>query len=258
MASAIVENGAIIFQSGCHGSFVGRLDIEVRDRRIRSYRHRLVPVEAGLEEDATMKALVERAVGPSRDLLGEVVGSVSAPLHRYSMLSAPMDDVLLEAIGEAAGTEIAFSNGWRYGAPIAAGPVTLNDLWNIVPTNPPVSTVELTGAEMRRMLEENLERTFAADAYQQMGGYVKRMRGLKLYFKAENPAGRRIDRLFAGAKPVDDDRVYRVGFITAQGVPQKFGRNRRELDVDAVGALRSLFSGAGTVRPAGEATVYEV
>ena len=258
MESAIVENGAIIFQSGCHGSFIGRLDVEVHDGRITSYRHRLLPVAAGLEEDRAMKALVDAALEPSRQALSEVVGSVSAPLHRYAMLSAPMDDVLLEAIREAAGTEIAFSNGWRYGAPIPAGAVTLNDLWNMVPTNPAVSTVEVTGAEMRRMLEENLERTFAADPYRQMGGYVKRMLGVKLYFKAENPAGRRIDRLFAGGKPVDDDRVYPVGFITAQGVPPRFGRNRRELNVDAVGALRGLFRRAGTVQPSREPTVYEI
>ena len=76
----------------------------------------------------------------------EVVGTVTAPLHRYAMISAPMDDVLLEAITEAAGTNIGFSNGWRYGAPIPAGPVTVNDLWNIIPTNPPISVVDLTGA----------------------------------------------------------------------------------------------------------------
>src|SRR3546814_7950387 len=85
------------------------------------------------------------------------------------MLSSPMDDLLLEAIAEVAGTQIAFSNGWRYGAPVPAGPITLGDLWNMVPTNPPVSLTEVTGAEIRQMIEENLERTFAADPYDQMG-----------------------------------------------------------------------------------------
>lgn len=100
-----------------------------------------------------------------------------------------MDDFLFDAIAAAAGTEIAFSNGWRYGAPILPGPITMNDLWNIIPTNPPVSIVEVTGDEIRMMLEENLERTFATDAYAQMGGYVKRCRGLNMYVKIENPPG---------------------------------------------------------------------
>jgi hypothetical protein len=49
----------------------------------------------------------------------------------------------------------------------------MNDLWNIVPPNPPVSLAELTGREMWKMMEENLEHTLATDPYKQMGGYVK-------------------------------------------------------------------------------------
>ena len=83
------------------------------------------------------------------------------------------------------------------------GPVTVNDLWNIVPPNPPVSTVELTGQEMWDMIEENLERALSADPYQQMGGYVKRCLGLKLYVKLENPAGSRIQQLFRWQRRIE-------------------------------------------------------
>ncbi len=258
MRQAIVVNGAIVFQSGCHGSFVGRPDVEFDDGRIVSHRHCLLPVDAGLEEEPQMRSLVDSALASERDAMAEVVGSVTQPLHRYSMLSSSMDDVLLEAVCDAAGARIAFSNGWRYGAPIPPGPVTQNDLWNIIPTNPPVSTVKLTGAEMRQMLEENLERTFAADPYEQMGGYVKRVRGVKLYFKAENPKGHRVDRLFAGGEPIRDDRAYPVAFVTAQGVPLKRGRERRNLDVDAITALRRLFAKHGSVEPSQEQTVYQI
>ena len=59
-------------------------------------------------------------------------------------------------------------------------------------------------------------------------GFVKRMRGVLMYFKAENPAGHRIDRLFVEGEPVERERTYTVAFVTEQGVPKKFGRNRRE------------------------------
>src|SRR3546814_11540973 len=80
----------------------------------------------------------------------------------------------------------------------------------MVPTNPPVSLTEVTGAEIRQMIEENLERTFAADPYDQMGGYIKRMRGVDLAFKAENPKGQRIERLFLDGRPANDGTVYAV------------------------------------------------
>lgn len=258
MHEAIVENGAIIFQSGCHGSFIGRLDLEVEDGRVTSHRHELIPVNDNIVGDAAVAHLVDEALAPARAQMSEIVGHIDTPLHRYSMVQSPMDDVLLQAIAEAGGTEIAFSNGWRYGAPIRPGPVTLNDLWNIIPTNPEVATVELTGQEMRSMIEENLERTFSADPYQQMGGFVKRMRGLRLYLKAENPSGRRIDRLFAGIDEVSPERLYKVAFVTEQGVPAKFGTRRAKTGILAIEALRRLFAKAPITKREPTQTVFIV
>ena len=72
-----------------------------------------------------------------------------------------------------------------------------------------------------------------------MGGYIKRMRGIRMVFKAENAPGHRIDRLYLEGEPAEDERIYKVGFITAQGVPRKFGHNRTKLTVKAIDALRA-------------------
>src|SRR3546814_387328 len=190
MEQAIEVEGCLIFQSGCHGSFIGRLDLDLQDGELVGWKHALIAVDESVPPDPAFEAAVTDALTGEREAMAEVVGRTDVALHRYAMLSSPMDDLLLEAIAEVAGTQIAFSNGWRYGAPVPAGPITLDDLWNMVPTNPPVSLADVTGAEIRQMIEENLERTFAADPYDQMGGYIKRMRGVGLAFKAENPPGR--------------------------------------------------------------------
>ena len=159
-----------------------------------------------------------------------------------------MDNVLLDAIAEASGRTVAFSNGWRYGAPIPPGPVRMNDLWNIIPVNPPVSVCEVTGQELWDMMEENLERTFARNPYEQQGGYVKRCRGVNVYAKLENPAGERIQAFFIEGAPLEPGSTYPVAFVTEQGVPPKYGRARRELDVTAIEALQTYFQRHTTVR----------
>jgi S-sulfosulfanyl-L-cysteine sulfohydrolase len=111
-------------------------------------------------------------------------------------------------------------------------------LWNIIPVNPLISLVELTGDEIRAMLEENLEHVFAHDPYRQMGGYVKRMLGLNLYIKIENAVGLRIQELFMQGQPLKADRLYTAAFVTAQGVPEKYGSNRRNLHIRAIEALQ--------------------
>lgn len=258
MNHALVVNGAIIFQSGCHGSFIGKLVAKVTDRKVTSFEHSLIAIDDTIDEDSKMKAMVESVTFPHQNNLKQIVGKVKSALHRYSMLSAPMDDVLLEAIMATAKTQISFSNGWRYGAPIPPGSVTVEDLWNMIPMNPLIQTVEMSGAELIQMLEENLERTFASNPYDQMGGYVKRMRGLTLYFKAENPNGCRVDRLFVGDKLVENSSYYSVAFVTSQGVPKKFGRNRLKLSVDAITSLRTLFESREVVVPSEKQTVFEI
>jgi S-sulfosulfanyl-L-cysteine sulfohydrolase len=160
MDAPLRVNGATIIQSGCHGSFIGRLDVELTGARVTSVRHQLIRVDDSIPSDAEMHRAVEHVVAPQRQMLSEVVGQTETALNRNTFLEATMDNLLLQAIAEAADTRIAFSNGWRYGAPIPPGPVTVNDLWNIVPPNPPVSLAELTGREMWEMMEENLEHTW--------------------------------------------------------------------------------------------------
>ena len=234
-----VINGATIIQSGCHASFVGRLDVEMEGGKVSNISHELVKLDETIESDAEMQKMVDEIYAPHREMLSEVVGETETDLNRYTTLEATMDNFLLDAIADAAGTEIAFSNGWRYGAPIPKGDITVNDLWNIIPTNPPVSLVEMTGAELWEMMEENLERTFSRDPYKQMGGYVKRCRGLNVYFKIENRKGERIQEFFAEGERLEKDKTYTVAFVTEQGVPKKFGTNRRDLDIKAIDALKN-------------------
>lgn len=244
LEAPVERNGALLIQSGCHGSFVGRLDLQIEAGRIAGFTHRLIPVDADLPEDPAMARLVAKACAATAALSQQVVGRSPVLLHRATCLDAPMDDVLLAAIAAAAGTEIAFSNGWRYGAPIAPGPVTEHDLRCIVPTDPPVEIVDLTGAEILAMLEANLEATFSGSALRQRGGYVKRFRGLTLNVKLENPHGLRIEQAFGpDGRPLRAGEVYRAAFITTQGVPKAFGSNRQRPGVSTVEALRRWFAG---------------
>lgn len=238
----VLVGKTIVIQSGCHGSFLGRLDLEIVDGQITDYKHQLIEVEASTQPDPIVAELVKQALASYRNELAEVVGETATALNRGTTLESTMDNFLLQALLESTGAQLAFSNGWRYGAPIVPGQITLNDLYNIVPMNPPVSTTEISGEELREMLEENLERTFSCDAYNQMGGYVKRCLGLNVYFKIENPAGQRIQELFVGNEKIQDDKCYSAAFITMQGVPEKYGRNRKNESERIIDAMRKYLA----------------
>ncbi|MFA5974018.1 MAG: bifunctional metallophosphatase/5'-nucleotidase [Lentimicrobiaceae bacterium] len=232
----------ILIQSGCHGSFLGRLDLELANGQITVYKHQLIEVEASIQPDPIVDELVFQALKPSKKQLSEVVGETATALNRGTTLETIMDNFLLLALLESTRAQMVFSNSWRYGAPIVPGKITLNDLYNIIPMNPPVSTVELTGEEIREMLEDNLERTFSCDPYQQMGGYVKRYLGLSVYFKIENQSGHRIQKLFTGNEEVQFNQNYTTAFVTMQGVPQKYGYNRENQSERIIDTIRKYLT----------------
>ncbi|MFW5953501.1 MAG: bifunctional metallophosphatase/5'-nucleotidase, partial [Candidatus Natronoplasma sp.] len=152
-------NGTLIMQSGCHGSFIGRLDLELGDEGIIGYKHRLVEINEQIDPDEGVQEMVDEAKEPHKNMLDKVVGETEIGLARDRVMETTMDNLLLKAMIEVSGAEIAFSNGWRYGAPIPPGEITVEDLWNIIPVNPPISKCEITGQELWDMIEEDLELT---------------------------------------------------------------------------------------------------
>jgi 2',3'-cyclic-nucleotide 2'-phosphodiesterase (5'-nucleotidase family) len=237
LEAPISVNDTLVIQSGVHGSFVGRLDLVIGQHGIVHHTHTLYEVDDRVSPDQQVRELVERAIAPFRDELREVVGRTEVPLYRGMMFESSMDVLLLDAVQQAGEAELSFSNGWRYGAPILPGVVTRNDLFNMVPMNPEVMTISLSGSEVLAMLEENLERTFACDPFAQMGGYVKRCLGLTCYVKLENPPGHRIQACWAGGERIIPDRAYRTAFVTVQGVPEHYGRERSGTGVSVHDAI---------------------
>src|SRR5690606_31262935 len=122
----------------------------------------------------------------------------------------PMDKLITDAYLAYTGADAAFSHGWRYGAPVLPGVVTMAELYNIIPTNPQLFLLEMDGHTLMQALETNLEQVFAADPFDQKGGYVLRSSNLMMAYKPYNPAGHRIQHLEVNGSPLSRDRIYRI------------------------------------------------
>jgi 2',3'-cyclic-nucleotide 2'-phosphodiesterase (5'-nucleotidase family) len=243
----VIVNGTIIIQSGAHGSYVGRLDLQATATGIVDWRHQLIEIDEAIEADGDMKAIVRDSMAPFVTASQRVLGNTRTPLTRYAMLESTMDNLLLAGVAASADVPVALSNGWRYGAPIPPGPITELVVWNIVPANPQVSIVTLTGAELRRLYEDNLEASFACDAWKQRGGYVKRCRGLELTVKLENPIGERIQEMRIDGSRLHPNASYPLAFLGEQAVPSGYGSERRSTGVRAVDALRQYIASRDVV-----------
>lgn len=238
----VLVNQTLVIQCGCHGAFVGNLKLSIKDGKIHKHEYELIDVSDKISSNKEMESAIDDIMVPYRSLQKQIIGKTDHILHRYNAFSSSMDNLLLRAISKAAGVDIVFSNGWRYGAPIDKGDITIWDLYNMVPMNPCITIVQLTGQEIIDLLEENFERTFSANPMQQMGGYCKRYLGLHVNFHLENPYGFRIEEIYTGNGRLNEEATYKAAYITEQGVSDKYGTNRTHLEVTAVEALISYFN----------------
>jgi len=81
---AVAVDGAIVMQSGCHGSFIGRLDLKVGNGRVHDFCYESINVDESIEPDPEVDAMVEDALAPHRDMLNTVVGQTETALNRNS------------------------------------------------------------------------------------------------------------------------------------------------------------------------------
>ena len=239
---AITINNTIIIQCGCHGSFLGHIELDIEQNKIADFKYELITIDETINPDKEIENLVVEIMNPFQHLKTDELGNTNTLLHRYNTIESSLDELLLLAIKTISESEIAFSNGWRYGVPVNVGVITKWDLYNIIPMNPEVSTVELTGEEILKMMEENLERTFSATPMKQMGGYIKRCLGLNVTMRIENPKSHRIQQIFVNNMLLRKDKIYKTAFVTTQGIPEKLGRNRKNLTVKAVDAMATYLN----------------
>ena len=204
-------NDTLIIQAGSHGSFLGQLELELSNGKITNYNYQLMPLYRDrFVEDMDTKELINQAIQPYRQLLEPVLGKTMTPLHRMYLHETPMDNFITDSYMHYLDGDVSFSHGWRYGVPVLPGLITMKDVWQIIPSNPELFTLEVEGRKLLQLLEKNLASVYARDPFQQKGGYILRSTELFMALKPYNSDGHRIEHIEVKGEPLQLDKVYKV------------------------------------------------
>src|SRR5262249_41732341 len=135
-----------------------------------------------------------------------VVGYSKVPLYRYFVVENTIDTLILDALAWKVGTEIVLSNGFRFcpprSTPNAEGliPITEGFIFDMPPVDANIRTAKVTGAELRKWLEKELNNVFSSDASKRFGGWVVKFRGMEVSFNAFGEPGKRVQSVEVGGK----------------------------------------------------------
>lgn len=216
----ILVGKTIVVEPGSMGSFIGQLDLRLTNGKINGYLYQLIGVEASrFEENSDIKNMIERSEAPFAERLHEAVGHTTEPLLRYDVLESSMDNLIADAVREAAHSDIGFTNGFRFSPPVAAGPITEADLWNMLPLDARLKSGKATGQQLHEYLEHEMELVFSKDPFTLSGGWGPRPSGMNILFTAHTSPSRRIRAVKIGGTDLDLNRVYTLGGCERDGEP---------------------------------------
>ena len=210
----VVWNDTIVYQGGAHGKFVSRLDVRVKDKKVVGYSYDLVMVRPSeVEPDAEVQRLVDEAYRPHEARLNEVVGTNHALIFRRDFWESPMGALLTDALRAVTGAEISFFPAWRYGATLMPGTITVEDVYNLVPTDGRIVTYSMSGKSIRRLMENILGGVVDTDPYARVGGDMIQFSGMELTYDLYGADGERVAALLIGGQPIEPERLYSVASV---------------------------------------------
>jgi 5'-nucleotidase len=216
----------------------------------------VVDVEATLDPtwvdeitpDAEVQTIVDRYQAVIDEALGKTVGEAVTSVARDRNAESEMGNFVADAMrGHVAGVDFALTNAGGLRADIDAGPITLGEVYAVLPFNNTLVTMDLTGDQVRRALEEG----YRPDRY----GVVQ-VSGLRWTVDPDAPAGSRVTAVtLPDGTPLDAAATYRVAtnnFMAAGGdefTTLTQGANTVDTGVDVVDTVVGYLERSSPVDP---------
>ncbi len=203
----------LVTNAGSNGKFLGVLDFEVKAGKVSGFHYKLLPVFSNLlAADKSMTALMQKHRAPYESKLSEKLATTDGLLYRRGNFNGSFDQVILDALMKEKDAPIAFSPGFRWGTSLLPGSsITMEDVLNQTAITYPYTTVsEMSGAQIKTILEDVCDNLFNPDPYYQQGGDMVRVGGLEYTCEPNAKMGERIQDMRLDGKLLDAAKTYKV------------------------------------------------
>lgn len=158
-----------------------------------------------IQPDPEVQAIVEGYQAQLGEELGKTMGEATTSILRGASrgVESEMGNFVTDSMRSYIdGVDFAFTNAGGLRSDIDAGPITLEEIYAVLPFNNTLVTMQLTGAQVRQVLEEGANSQY---------GTVQ-VSGLKWSYDAGAPFGARVTSVtLPDGTPLDPAASYRVG-----------------------------------------------
>ncbi|MGB0296836.1 MAG: thiosulfohydrolase SoxB [bacterium] len=215
-------NHTLVINSGSNSKFLSLLDLDVQDGKVKDFRYKLLPVFSELlPADPEMSAYIQSVREPYEQQLNEQLAVTEETLYRRGNFNGTFDQVICDALMQELNAPIAFSPGFRWGVSVLPGqPITFDEVMTqTAMTYGTVTRNELSGEQIKTILEDVADNLFNTDPYYQQGGDMVRVGGLQYSLDPTEKIGSRISDLELNGQPLDPSKNYPVGGWASVAAP---------------------------------------
>lgn len=177
-----------------YGKYLGHLTLTFDDEgKLTAATGEPILIEQAMPEDEAIAARVKEMAAPIEELRNKQVAETAAPIDggrdscraKECEMGSLVADAMLARVKDQ-GVTIAIQNGGGLRASIDAGPVTMGEVYDVLPFQNTLSTFEATGATVLAALENG------ASQYEEKAGRFAQVAGLKYSVDPKAAAGSRI------------------------------------------------------------------
>ena len=255
-----------VTNAGSNGKYVGVMDFDIQDGKIKSMEYNMLPVMTNwLEADKEMEAYINQMrqtkydekivesrasdkffnksrVGKTyEEILSEKLAIADRVLYRRGNFMGTWDQVLCNALRHEYKADVAMSAGVRWGTTTLKGDwITMEDVMTqCAMTYGETYVAEMTGKELMGVLEGVADNLFDPDPYLQSGGDMVRIGGMDYTIDPSKPIYERItDARLDNGHVIEPEKTYKVaGWASVNRTPE--GRLMWDVVRDYILATRS-------------------
>jgi len=260
-----------VVQAASYSKYLGDLVVTFDDNGVvKEAKGDPILIDSSFTPDPTLTARIAELAKPIEELRKKVIGSSEAPIQGDRTVcrveECSMGNLVADAMldrGKSQGMTIAIQNGGGLRASIDAGDITQGEVITVLPFQNTLATFQLTGAEIRKALENGLSQI------EQGAGRFPQVSGLKYTFDRTKPAGNRLVSVEAkeGAAfvPLDDAKTYGVvtnNFMRAGGdgysIFETAGKNAYDFGPDLADVTAEYIAAHSPYKPYTDGRVTEV
>jgi S-sulfosulfanyl-L-cysteine sulfohydrolase len=259
----IVCKYAKVVEPGAFGSFVGKLNLSIKNGKVIKDEYELVEINADKYPASTaIAALIKENERPFEQDIYKIAGYSTIPLYRYFVVENPIDTMVLDALKwKMQGVDIVLSNGFRFcpprTTPDSTGniPITEGFVFDMLPVDSVVRTGIVTGVQLQQWLETELHNVFAKNAAERFGGWTIKFNGMKIAFNAFAEKGKRVKEVTVAGQPLDLARTYSICACEREGDPadmlcrMKHVRNAKNTIHTLHGVMKEYLAANSPVTP---------